>query len=131
MSAILNFERSPLLLEKMKALLPTAKKQYQEASPFPHIVFDDFFDAEVAEKVLSEFPGKNDIDWIDYYDGNQVKLANENEENIGAFTRYVLYSLNSSTFLKFLEELVGIPDLLSDPLRAYKLKGIFPALRGN
>ena len=66
------------------------------------------------EKVLSEFPGKNDIDWIDYYDGNQVKLANENEENIGAFTCYVLYSLNSSTFLKFLEELVGIPDLLSD-----------------
>ena len=114
MSAILNFERSPLPFEKMKALLPTAKKLYQEASPFPHIVFDDFFDAEVAEKVLSEFPGKNDIDWIDYYDGNQVKLANENEENIGAFTRYVLYSLNSSTFLKFLEELVGIPDLLSD-----------------
>ena len=131
MSAILNFERSPLPLEKMKALLPTAKKQYQEASPFPHIVFDDFFDTEVAEKVLSEFPGKNDIDWIDYYDGNQVKLANENEENISAFIRYVLYSLNSSTFLKFLEELVGIPDLLSDPLRAYKLKGIFPALRGN
>ena len=76
--------------------------------------------------MLSEFPGKNEIDWIDYYDGNQVKLANEDEANISAFTRYVLYSLNSSTFLKFLEELVGIPDLVSDPsFRGGGLHNIF------
>jgi len=108
MSSIMNFERSILPLEKMRTILPSAKTQYQEASPFPHIVFDDFFDTEVVEKVLSEFPGKNDIGWIDYYGSNEVKLANENEENMGLFTRYVLYSLNSSIFLKFLEELVGM-----------------------
>ena len=115
MSAILNFEKSPLPLERMQALLPIAKKKYKEASPFPHIVFDDFFDLEVADKILSEFPGRKDIDWIDYYDGNQIKLGNENEDNIGFFTRYILYSLNSATFLKFLSELTEIPNIISDP----------------
>lgn len=115
MSDIINFEKSLLPLEKMESLLPGTKIKYQEGTPFPHFVFDDFFDDNVVEKVLSEFPGKNDIDWKDYYDPHQIKLANEKESNIGFFTRYLLYSLNSSTFLTFLEKLTGIPDLISDP----------------
>jgi len=115
MNDIINFDQSPLPLTRMESLLPLAKTKYQDGAPFPHIVFDDFFDGNVVEKVLSEFPEKNDIDWIDYYDGDQVKLANEKESNIGFFTRYLLYSLNSSTFLTFLEELTGIQDLISDP----------------
>ncbi|MDG1929629.1 MAG: 2OG-Fe(II) oxygenase, partial [Nitrospinaceae bacterium] len=110
----MNFEQSPLPLTRMESLLPDAKIKYQEGAPFPHFVFDDFFDDNVVEKVLSEFPEKSDIDWIDYYDQGQVKLANEKESNIGFFTRYLLYSLNSSTFLTFLEELTGIQDLISD-----------------
>ena len=126
MSDLMNFEQSPLPLTRMESLLPDAKIKYQEGVPFPHFVFDDFFDDNVVEKVLSEFPGKNDIDWIDYYDGNQVKLANEKESNIGFFTRYLLYSLNSSTFLTFLEELTGISDLISDPyFRGGGLHNIF------
>jgi Rps23 Pro-64 3,4-dihydroxylase Tpa1-like proline 4-hydroxylase len=115
MSDILNFDKSPIPLEKMEDLLPTAKVKYQGALPFPHIVFDNFFDDAVLNKVISEFPEKNDIDWKNYYDGNQVKLANENEINMGVFTRYFLYCLNSSMFLTFLEKLTGIPNLISDP----------------
>jgi len=115
MNDIINFDQSPLPLTRMESILPLARTEYQDGAPFPHIVFDGFFDGNVVEKVLSEFPGKNDIDWIDYYDGDQVKLANEKESNIGFFTRYLLYSLNSSTFLTFLEELTGIQDLISDP----------------
>ena len=29
---------------------------YQSASPFPHIVMDDFIKLDVLEKVLKEFP---------------------------------------------------------------------------
>ena len=60
MSTFTNFEKSLLPIKKMNLLLPDAKKKFREASPFPHIVFDDFFDDEVTEKVLSEFPKKND-----------------------------------------------------------------------
>ena len=112
MSSITNFDESVLPLEKMKRILLEAKKTYAGAEPFPHIYFDDFFEDDVTGRVLEEFPDENNIDWISYYDGHQKKLANENEENIGLFTRYVLYSLNSSLFLKFLEELTGIANLI-------------------
>jgi len=108
-------KKSLLPFGKIKVLLHNSKKEYNEASPFPHIVLDNFFDTEIVERVLAEFPGKNDIPWVDYYDGNQIKLANENEDHIGAFTRCFLSSLNSFEFLKFLEELVKIPNLISDP----------------
>ncbi len=126
MSAINDFKESLLPLGKMKSLLPEAKKTYAQAEPFPHIYFDDFFDNDVVERVLKEFPRENDIDWIKYYDGHQKKLANENETNIGFFSRHVLYSLNSSLFLRFLEELTGIKNLISDPsLRGGGLHNIY------
>ena len=129
MSATANFKESPLPLEKMRLLLPEAKKNYAQAEPFPHIYFDDFFDNNVVERVLEEFPGENDIDWIKYYDGHQKKLANENEQNIGLFSRHVLYSLNSSLFLKFLEELTGIKNLISDP--SFRGGGLHNIYRGG
>jgi len=126
MSSITDFKESLLPLRKMKSLLPEAKKAYAQAKPFPHIHFNDFFDNDVVERVLREFPGENDIDWIKYYDGHQKKLANENEKNIGLFSRHVLYALNSSFFLKFLEELTGIANLISDPsLRGGGLHNIY------
>lgn len=110
-------------------LLPEAHKSYAEATPFPHIVMDDFFDEEVLDQVLREFPGIKDIAWHQYYDSNQIKLSNENEEYIGLFTRHVLHSLNSSIFLNFLEELTGIQDLISDPF--YRGGGLHNILPGG
>jgi Rps23 Pro-64 3,4-dihydroxylase Tpa1-like proline 4-hydroxylase len=125
--SIFNFEKPVLPVEKMKMLLPEARKTYAEATPFPHIVIDDFFDEEVLDKVLEEFPGIKDIAWHQYYDSNQIKLSNENEEFIGLFTRHVLHSLNSSIFLNFLEALTGIHDLISDPFfRGGGLHNILP-----
>jgi len=129
MPATDNFKESLLPLEKMRLLLPEAKKNYVQAEPFPHIYFDDFFDNNVVERVLEEFPGENDIDWIKYYDGHQKKLANENEQNIGLFSRYFLYSLNSSLFLKFLEDLTGMTNLISDPF--FRGGGLHNIYRGG
>ena len=58
MSDVINFEQSLLPLKKMESLLPVEKIKYQAGTPFPHCVFDDFFDDNIVEKVLSEFPGK-------------------------------------------------------------------------
>ncbi|PIQ96307.1 MAG: proline hydroxylase [Nitrospinae bacterium CG11_big_fil_rev_8_21_14_0_20_56_8] len=113
----------------MKCLLPEATTRYREAAPFPHIVLDDFFDPEILNRVLEEFPSNKDIQWIQYYDTNQKKLANENEAGMGLFTRYVLYSLNSATFLKFLEEMTGISNLISDP--SFRGGGLHNIYRGG
>ena len=129
MSTFTQPEKPVLPLEKMTALLPEAAQAYATASPFPHTHFDDFFDAAVVDGVLKEFPGENDIDWISYYDGNQKKLANEREENMGPFTRHVLHSLNSPAFLKFLEALTGIQGLIADP--TFRGGGLHNIYRGG
>ena len=76
MPTITGFEKALLPLEKMKLILPEAKRKYAEAEPFSHIHFDEFFERDTVERLLKEFPGENDIDWIKYYDGHQKNLAN-------------------------------------------------------
>ena len=55
MSATTNFDESLLPMEKMRLILPEAKKNYIQAEPFPHIYFDDFFDNNVVENNLETF----------------------------------------------------------------------------
>ena len=111
----MQFRRSLLPLEKMQAG-PEDAAAYRAAAPFPHAVFDDFFDPVVLDRVLSEFPGVKGIDWVRYDDPRfEVKLASRSEQQIGLFTRYLIYALNSSAFLQFLERLTGIKGLVPDP----------------
>jgi Rps23 Pro-64 3,4-dihydroxylase Tpa1-like proline 4-hydroxylase len=90
-------------------------KEYVEASPFPNIYFDDFFNEEVIDDVLNEFPdltGKTDIS---YNDSNQVKLATKGEYRFGEHTKAFAHFLNSQPFLEFLSCLTGIDALVPDP----------------
>jgi Rps23 Pro-64 3,4-dihydroxylase Tpa1-like proline 4-hydroxylase len=116
-------------LEKLNDLLPTLRTEYADALPFPHTALDDFLDKEVAEAILKEFPGENDIRWKNYYDQNQKKQANENEEFMGPLTRKLLHALNSAEFLKFLEEMTGIQNLIADP--GFRGGGLHNIYRGG
>ena len=53
--ATANFDESLLPMEKVRLILPEAKKTYIQAEPLPHIYFDDFFDNNVAESNLETF----------------------------------------------------------------------------
>jgi hypothetical protein len=37
-------------------------KQYQSAEPYPHACFDQLISTDFLEKVLVEFPGKDEIE---------------------------------------------------------------------
>ncbi len=90
-------------------------KEYAEAQPFPHIVIDNFLPEDVLEGVLSEFPKSGDIDWQKFENKAEKKLANRHEKFMGDHTRFLLYQLNSSTFISFLEKLTGIQGIIPDP----------------
>jgi len=90
--------------------------RFGSAAPFPHIVMDDFLPLETAEGLLREFPGPGDIVWgASYHDTNQLKLACEDENQMGPLTRHLIAQFNSSTFAVFLEGLTGITGLIPDP----------------
>jgi hypothetical protein len=104
-----------LPLSRMKELATSAHSTYSRAVPFPHIVLDDFFDPDLIDLVLSEFPKPGAIRWQQFDNEREIKLASAAESSFGPVTRLFLYHLNSITFLEFLSAVTGIPNLISDP----------------
>jgi 2OG-Fe(II) oxygenase superfamily len=90
--------------------------QYQATKPFPHAVIDDFLpDERVVDEVIAEFPAPGSLDWIQYDQPTEKKLASRDEATLGPATRHLLQQLNSSRFCIFLERLTGIEGIIPDP----------------
>lgn len=90
-------------------------EKYRTAQPFPHIAIDDFFPPAVVEAVLAEFPKPGDIDWQRFDNPREKKLACNQEHLLGPATRGLIWQMNSQVFLRFLEALTGIQNLIPDP----------------
>jgi hypothetical protein len=101
--------------ERMREVMPAARSAYLNAKPFPHVVFDDFFDPHILDLILEEFPKPNQIRWQQFDNAQEIKLASATEASFGSVTRLLLYHLNSMTFLEFLSGVTGIENLISDP----------------
>lgn len=89
--------------------------EFKSGKPFPHIVIDNFMDPEALNKVLEEFPKPGQKIWHDYASHYEKKQELNGEGKVGEFTQHILYQFNSAPFLKFLETLTGINDLIPDP----------------
>jgi len=100
---------------KLKVEAERLAPGYQSAEPFPHVVIDDFLPADSLRRVVDNFPGADEIDWFDFNNPRQRKLAAEDETLIEDNARWLLYQFNSATFINFLERLTGIQGLISDP----------------
>ncbi len=89
---------------------------YRTASPFGHIVIDDFMPTGTLDTVLAEFPSPDGIRWRGHEHRHSArKLACSDETQMGLRTRHLLSQLNSSMFVTFLEKLTGIEGLIPDP----------------
>jgi Rps23 Pro-64 3,4-dihydroxylase Tpa1-like proline 4-hydroxylase len=104
-----------LPLSRMRQVEESAAVQYAAAKPFPHIVFDNFFDPELVDAVIAEFPQPNAIPWQRFDNEREIKLASAKEASFGPATRLLFYHLNSMTFLEFLSKITGINNLIPDP----------------
>jgi hypothetical protein len=118
-----------LPLARMQSLAATAAQTYAHARPYPHIVLDDFFDPELLAGVLQEFPQPGAIKWQRFDSGSEIKLASAAEASFGPLTRLLIYHLNSITFLEFLSEVTGIPNLIPDP--SFDGGGLHQIVRGG
>ena len=92
------------------------KWNYQQAEPFPNTHFKNFFNPDVLNQILEEFPDLEKKGGIKFDNPNEVKLASKGEGRFGAVTKLLVHYLNSEPFLEFLQELTGIEEkLLPDP----------------
>ena len=91
--------------------------KYQTNKPYPSIYIDDFFDENILEKVLVEFPKVDQLkDKIYYANPNEDKYATKGEYSFGPQTKKLVHFLNSQPFLEFLQKITGIEEtLIPDP----------------
>jgi hypothetical protein len=118
-----------LPLMRMRESAEAARVEYATAKPYPHVVFDNFFDPAILDLVLQEFPKPGQINWQKFDNGQEIKLASAREASFGPVTRLLFYHLNSMTFLQFLSEVTGIPNLISDP--GFEGGGLHQIVRGG
>ncbi|NWK95853.1 hypothetical protein DM806_09215 [Sphingobium lactosutens] len=91
--------------------------RYASDNPFPHIVIDDFLDADVLKQVASEFPDSSGYSCF-MRDQERLKFEYKPDESLGGMTRILFAELNSHAFLQFLMEMTGISGLIPDPYHA-------------
>lgn len=89
-------------------------EKYRTASPFPHIIIDDFVEPKLLRKVAQEYPSTQDRRYFDR-DQERLKYQFDPGEVNSGLVRNLFAELNSRAFLGFLEELTGFSGLLSDP----------------
>lgn len=123
---ILDFDRLLNLSEKYRG-------DYQCAEPFPHVLIEDFLSPAALNLILDNFPTpESDVKWrmlkSNTEDGRPAQRGKldfsmreskfkgvSNEYYVSMPIRQLFWELNSSTFLRVLENLTGIDGLLPDP----------------
>jgi 2OG-Fe(II) oxygenase superfamily len=118
-----------LPLGRMHEVAAAAHERYVSATPYPHVVLDDFFDPALLDLILGEFPQPGQIRWQRFDNAQEIKLASNAEASFGPVTRLLLYHLNSITFLDFLSQVTGIPHLIADP--CFEGGGLHQIMRGG
>jgi Rps23 Pro-64 3,4-dihydroxylase Tpa1-like proline 4-hydroxylase len=101
---------------------------YRNASPYPHIMMEDFLPADFLRSLLPEFPGYDGKSFFDR-DQERLKFQYVPSEIPGHRLRNVVMELNSPAILRFLEEMTGIQHLIPDPY--YEGGGLHATRRGG
>lgn len=106
------------------------REQYLKAQPFPNIVLDDVFDSEVIQTMRVEAESIPEQVWLkDDHSHQMLKRWIADPNKMPKTILEAISFMYSPPFLKFLEELTGINDLLIDPTLLGG--GIHKTLRGG
>lgn len=87
------------------------RREFEQARPYKHIVIDNFLTEEVAHSLYDNFPKMTEL-------RKHYKGINENKSEGSSFNQYhgdflkVLHGIKSPEFVKWMEEVVQIDDLL-------------------
>lgn len=88
---------------------------YNTAPVSPHILFENFFNENILNSILDEFPNLENKYDQSYNDCNSKSFAKNNLKDLNQTKKFIDF-LNSETFVDFLQKLTGIKEkLVIDP----------------
>ncbi|HEX3981170.1 MAG TPA: 2OG-Fe(II) oxygenase, partial [Acidimicrobiales bacterium] len=102
-------------LDRLEGELGDLHARYLAATPYPHIVLDDFLEPGAAEAAIKEFPPLDPGQWNNYLHTNERKFSNTDPDTWGPTLREILQELNSPRFVRFVSRLIGVDNLIADP----------------
>ena len=92
------------------------KQSYLAAKPYPHLVIDDLFAPELLDRLVEEFPKPKNRDWIVWDTEHELKTTSRGIDDLSMFTQIFCLWLNSRAVISTIESIVGINNLVGDPL---------------
>jgi hypothetical protein len=102
-----------------KLILPDTfenlRASYQNARPFPHLIIDNLFEADLLDGILAEMPTTSDKYFFHHDDEHQNKLGLKSPVSLGKKGFEFVSFLHSAAFLYLVSEITGIWGLLPDP----------------
>jgi len=94
------------------------RRQLRNASPFPHLVVDDWFDPTLLELIEEEFDPAARQHWRVIQDEHQHFHRSTTHEALGHASQIYFSLVNSGWFVALLGEIIDVDDLISDPTLA-------------
>ena len=86
-------------------------KNYLISKPFPNIIIDDFLTQNCIKNTIEGF---KKVEWASYTHINEKKSGNK-KTKFDPLLQKTIEALNSDEFIKVLETITGIPNLIADP----------------
>jgi len=102
-------------LPKIRNQFGALGETYASAEPFPHVSLTGVFDPHTLRQINAEFPETAHMGGSFSGEIQGGKFTESDWEKFGPRTQEFIAACNSGPFLKTLEELTGIPGLVSDP----------------
>lgn len=91
--------------------------RYVSASPYPHIVIDNFLPEELAQRILNGFGSSDGSESLNMtYDRAQERSKTSyHPDTLNPDLRGIFYAFNSRPFVQIVENISGIKGLIPDP----------------
>lgn len=103
-------------LEAATRLGQALADDYRAATPFAHIVLDDFLPQDLIQRICETFPVEATANETLYERGYKGQLKRQISPNeCPPYLRSVFAVFNSAPMLSFLEQMTGIEGLIPDP----------------
>lgn len=91
------------------------KTQYEQGRPFKHVVIDNFFKDDIAKTLAGQFPKYDDDKiWNIYKNPLENKRLTPDWNLFPAETYRAFTYLNSPEFIKIIEDIIGVKNVLPD-----------------
>jgi hypothetical protein len=117
----------PLELPRLGESVAALTARYRQAQPWPHLVLEDAWPADLLDAVAAECAGMADANLVRSEVGQQVKQ--EAWSGFGPSTAAFLGLLQSKPVVDLVSTLTGVSDLITDP--THRFAGVHRTPRGG